>query len=171
MSKFLIFAFLFAAASLAFSEVNLWNQYKSSRTKAYEAFEKLKFGNSDISVYQEAVASFASASTTAAALGRRDIVAWNLNNSAYAGILFFKARVDYDRTMNKIKSMQPGVEKKKAIKEFKAKCAEVFPIIEAHATFALAQAGTIGGGDEELEHVVNSNKKFLAYVSKFIESK
>lgn len=170
--KKVIITLLLGLAGLAHaSDATLWADYKTSRDAGKAALAKLEAGNTETAVYQEAVSAFAAASTTAAALNRSDIVAWQLNNSAFASILFFQNTVDYKGTTATLAAMKPSKDKMAAVAEAKKKFSEAFAPIEASATQALAEAGTIGAGDEALEAAVQSNKSFLVWVAKFLESK
>jgi len=65
--------------------------------------------------------------------------------------------------------MKPSKEKMEALAALRTRFAESFRVIEARATAALADAGSIGAGDPNLEAAVVSNKGFLVWVAKFVE--
>lgn len=148
-------------------EKQLWAHYGAVKAEAKLALNALESGSSDVTVLEDALTGFTAASITAGTLDRMDIVAWMLNNRAYAAITWFK-NSGYTAQMERLAKMPAGKDKPAAIADAKATLKPLFERIEAQATADLAAADEASNG-EDLTAAVKSNKAFLVWVARFLE--
>jgi hypothetical protein len=156
-----------AALSLATAaRADGWADYTAAKTDAKAALASLEKGNTETAVLEQALVGFKAAADAASGLNRSDIAAWMLNNRAYASITWFK-NAGYRDAMSALEKMPASKEKPAAIAEAKASLAMLFDKISAQAIEDLAAAAE-ASSDDNLQAVVDSNKGFLAWVTKFI---
>ena len=162
-----ILAVLAALTLTVAAKADGWADYTAAKADAKTALTALAQGTTTTAALDKALAAYTAVSTVAGTLNRPDIVAWNLNNRAFAAILWFK-HAGYNAQMERLAKMPAGKDKPAAIADARATLTPLFERIEAQATADLAAAGEASNA-EDLTAAVKSNKAFLVWVARFLE--
>ena len=155
MFKYLMILML-VATGLQASSVDLWKQYAVLKGNTFSSLTMTADNHLKIS-------------EVAKKLERADIVAWNLNNAAYALINQFKLETDYDNNISAIANA-PKAKRVGLRQEFKVLLLSHNDTITMANGF-LADARATGFDGEEFLVKVSSNQSFIDWVLKFQSSK
>lgn len=158
------------ATAVKAESIALWDSYNAAKVESKAALADLEAGNTTTAALERAWTAFAATSTTAAALdGREDIVAWQLNNVAFAGITWFK-HAGYTARMAALEAQPAGPDKPAAIRQAKDDLLPLFNTIVVKAKEALAAARATGYSEESFNRVVASNQEFLKWGEWFLNN-
>ncbi len=160
-------AALFLPTGAHAADKALWDAYNSAKTEAKSALTVLEDGNTTTASRDAAITAYEASAQAAAALDRKDIQAWHLNNKAYSAITWFK-NAGYLENLSRIEKMPAGKDKPKEIQAVRDLLKPLFEQIEAGASAALDAAEATGFKGEKFVTTVKSNRDFLNWVHGFV---